>query len=70
MAYFAVAGTGPDAIGSEQQARRACQCLFERGRPPALARQWQLPDRIEFIGAIPRLATGKFKKTELRGQFA
>ena len=32
--------------------------------------KWQLPDRIEFIGAIPRTATGKFKKTELREQFA
>jgi fatty-acyl-CoA synthase len=31
--------------------------------------KWQLPDRIEFVGAIPRSATGKFKKTELREQF-
>ena len=31
--------------------------------------KWQLPDRIEFIGAIPRTATGKFKKTELRERF-
>jgi fatty-acyl-CoA synthase len=31
--------------------------------------KWQLPDRIEFIGAIPRTATGKFKKTALREQF-
>src|SRR4029078_8539183 len=28
--------------------------------------KWQLPDRIEFIEAIPRTATGKFKKTALR----
>ena len=32
--------------------------------------KWQLPDRIEFVAAIPRTATGKFKKTELREQFA
>jgi fatty-acyl-CoA synthase len=32
--------------------------------------KWQLPDRIEFVVAIPRTATGKFKKTELRRQFA
>ncbi len=31
--------------------------------------KWQLPDRIEFIEAIPRTATGKFKKTALREQF-
>jgi fatty-acyl-CoA synthase len=31
--------------------------------------KWQLPDRIEFIAAIPRTATGKFKKTELRERF-
>ena len=32
--------------------------------------KWQIPDRFEFIDAIPRTATGKFKKTELRGRFA
>jgi fatty-acyl-CoA synthase len=32
--------------------------------------KWQLPDRIEFIDAIPRTATGKFKKTALRERFA
>ena len=32
--------------------------------------KWQLPERIEFVMAIPRTATGKFKKTELRQQFA
>jgi len=31
--------------------------------------KWQLPERIEFIAAIPRTATGKFKKTELRERF-
>jgi fatty-acyl-CoA synthase len=31
--------------------------------------KWQLPERIEFIGAIPRTATGKFKKTALRERF-
>jgi len=32
--------------------------------------KWQLPERIEFIDAIPRTATGKFKKTALRERFA
>jgi fatty-acyl-CoA synthase len=31
--------------------------------------RWQLPDRIERITAIPRTATGKWKKTALREQF-
>ncbi len=31
--------------------------------------KWQLPDRFEFVDAIPRTATGKFKKTDLREQF-
>jgi len=32
--------------------------------------KWQLPERVEFIDAIPRTATGKFKKIELRERFA
>ena len=28
--------------------------------------KWQLPERFEFVEAIPRTATGKWKKTELR----
>ena len=32
--------------------------------------KWQLPDRFEFVAAIPCTATGKFKKTQLRGQYA
>jgi fatty-acyl-CoA synthase len=31
--------------------------------------KWQLPERFEFVEAIPRTATGKFKKTVLRDQF-
>jgi fatty-acyl-CoA synthase len=31
--------------------------------------KWQLPERIEFIGAIPRTATGKFQKTALRERY-
>jgi fatty-acyl-CoA synthase len=31
--------------------------------------KWQLPDRFEFVEAIPRTATGKFKKIELRERF-
>lgn len=31
--------------------------------------RWQLPDRFEFVSTIPRTATGKFKKRDLRDQF-
>jgi fatty-acyl-CoA synthase len=31
--------------------------------------KWQLPERFEVVEAIPRTATGKFKKTELRERF-
>lgn len=31
--------------------------------------KWQLPDRFEFVTAIPCTATGKFKKSELRKMF-
>jgi fatty-acyl-CoA synthase len=31
--------------------------------------KWQLPDRFEFLDEIPRTATGKFKKTDLRERF-
>jgi fatty-acyl-CoA synthase len=32
--------------------------------------KWQLPGRFEIIEALPRTATGKFKKVELRERFA
>jgi len=32
--------------------------------------KWQLPDAFVFVEAIPRTSVGKFKKTELREQFA
>ncbi len=30
---------------------------------------WWLPDRVEFVDALPRTATGKFKKADLRARF-
>ena len=32
--------------------------------------KWQLPERFEYVEAIPRTATGKWKKTALRERFA
>ncbi len=31
--------------------------------------KWWLPDAVEFVNALPRTATGKFKKAELRERF-
>jgi fatty-acyl-CoA synthase len=31
--------------------------------------KWQLPDRFEFLEAIPRTSTGKFWKVKLREMF-
>jgi acyl-CoA synthetase (AMP-forming)/AMP-acid ligase II len=31
--------------------------------------RWQLPERFEYVDAIPRTATGKWKKTALRERF-
>ena len=31
--------------------------------------KWQLPDRYEFIDAVPRTSTGKFYKLKLRERF-
>jgi acyl-CoA synthetase (AMP-forming)/AMP-acid ligase II len=31
--------------------------------------KWQLPERFEYMDALPRTATGKFKKTDLRERF-
>ncbi len=36
----------------------------------SLVAKWWLPDAFEFVEAIPKTATGKFKKTALREQFA
>ena len=31
--------------------------------------KWQLPERYEFIDAVPRTSTGKFWKIKLRERF-
>ncbi len=57
---LAVVVTHEGAEVSEQELREHLGGEFAK---------WQLPDRFEFIDEIPRTATGKFKKTELRGRF-
>src|SRR5262245_49239967 len=42
--------------------------LIEHLRPSFAS--WWLPDGVEFVDAIPRTATGKFKKADLRARFS
>lgn len=81
MAHPAVAEAAVIAVPDERWGERplAAVVLREgmRATPEELREhlakdfpKWQLPDRVEFVAAIPRTATGKFKKTELRAEFA
>jgi fatty-acyl-CoA synthase len=58
---LAVVATRPGAEVSADELRAHLAQEFAK---------WQLPDRFEFVDAIPCTATGKFKKTDLRTQFA
>ena len=49
-----------DGIASPADLRKHLEPDFAR---------WQLPDRFEYVDAIPRTATGKWKKTALRERF-
>lgn len=80
MAHPAVAEAAVIAVPDERWAERPLAVVVLREGAQAdpdtlrdhLARdfaKWQLPDRIEYIDAIPRTATGKWKKTVLRGRF-
>jgi fatty-acyl-CoA synthase len=57
---LAVLALKPDAAATPETLR---QHLAQEFAP------WQLPDRFEYVDAIPRTATGKWKKTALRQQF-
>ena len=81
MAHEAVAEAAVIAIPDERWGERPLAVVVLRDGHEAtgdelrdhLAQEyakWQLPDRYEFIDEIPRTATGKFKKTALREQFA
>jgi fatty-acyl-CoA synthase len=52
--------------------RDGCTCtpeeLIDHLRPSFAS--WWLPEAVEFVDAIPRTATGKFKKADLRERFA
>mgnify|MGYP003640693800 CR=1 FL=1 len=78
MAHPAVAEAAVIAIPDEKWSERPLACVvFRKGQsaePPELSAhlmrhhfaKWQLPDRYEFIDALPRTATGKFWKLKLR----
>jgi fatty-acyl-CoA synthase len=80
MAHDAVAEAAVIAIPDERWGERPLAVVVVREgqqvEPDALQEhlasdyaKWQIPDRFEFIDEIPRTATGKFKKTELREMF-
>ena len=80
MAHPAVAEAAVIAMPDEQWGERPLAVVVLRDGAEASPEElrehlsnhfakWQLPDRFEFVDAIPRTATGKFKKTELRERF-
>ncbi len=80
MAHKAVAEAAVIAIPDDRWGERPLAAVVLREGQEAspdelrehLAQEfakWQLPERIEFIEEIPRTATGKFKKTDLRERF-
>jgi fatty-acyl-CoA synthase len=80
MAHPAVAEAAVIAVPDERWGERPLAVLVLRDGEEAgpeelrehLAQEfakWQLPERFEFVDAIPRTATGKFKKTDLRERF-
>jgi fatty-acyl-CoA synthase len=80
MAHPAVAEAAVIAIPDERWGERPLAVVALRDGEEAgpdelrehLAQEfakWQLPERFEFIDELPRTATGKFKKTDLRERF-
>jgi fatty-acyl-CoA synthase len=81
MAHPAVAEAAVIAIPDEKWSERPLACVvLKKGaeaRPGQLDdhllkhsfAKWQLPERYEFIEAVPRTSTGKFWKLKLRERF-
>ena len=80
MAHPAVLEAAVIAIPDPKWSERPLACVvFKQGRSatPEELRvhlssgfiKWQLPDRFEFLDAIPRTSTGKFWKVKLRERF-
>jgi fatty-acyl-CoA synthase len=81
MAHASVAEAAVIAIPDEKWSERPLACVVLKKDTAApideldahLLRhgfaKWQLPERYEFIDAIPRTSTGKFWKLKLRERF-
>ena len=81
MAHPAVAEAAVIAIPDEKWSERPLACVVARAGAQAQPEEldvhllrhgfakWQLPERYEFIEAIPRTSTGKFWKLRLRERF-
>jgi fatty-acyl-CoA synthase len=80
MGHPAVAEAAVIAVPDEKWSERPLACVVfkagARATPDQLRdhlasafAKWQLPDRFEFIDAIPRTSTGKFWKIKLRERF-
>ena len=82
MAHPAVAEAAVIAIPDEKWSERPLACVVLKPGQSVSPQQfaehllahrfakWQLPDRYEFIDAVPRTSTGKFWKMKLRERFA
>lgn len=82
MAHEAVAEAAVIAVPDSKWGERPLACVvLKPGRdaaPESFAEhllahgfpRWQLPDRYEFMAAVPRTSTGKFWKARLRERFA
>jgi fatty-acyl-CoA synthase len=81
MGHAAVAEAAVIAIPDEKWSERPLACVvLKPGRSAAAGEfdahllqhgfaKWQLPERYEFIDAVPRTSTGKFWKLKLRERF-
>jgi fatty-acyl-CoA synthase len=81
MAHPAVAEAAVIAIPDPKWSERPLACVVLKAGQGASAEElqahllrhrfarWQLPDRYEFIDAVPRTSTGKFWKVRLRAMF-
>jgi fatty-acyl-CoA synthase len=82
MAHPAVAEAAVIAVPDVKWSERPLACVVLKAGQSATAEEfnahllrhsfakWQLPDRYEFIDAVPRTSTGKFWKMKLRERFA
>jgi len=81
MAHPAVQEAAVIAIPDPKWTERPLACVVMKAGKPANADElrthlagkfakWQLPDRFEFLDAIPRTSTGKFWKMKLRERYA